>query len=110
MSAGHRALVDPAANRPPDVAAVDAAVTAGRFAWRFPRLEFDATPLAEVVAQLNRHGSARLHLIGRDLHRIEISGSLRADNPDPLLRSLESSYGLRVSRLPDGTIALESAR
>jgi transmembrane sensor len=110
VSAGHRALVDPAVARAPEVAAIAPAATAERFAWRVPRLEFDATPLAEVVAQLNRHGTARLRLIGRDLQRIEISGSLRADNLDPLLRSLETTYGLRVSRLPDGTIALESAR
>jgi transmembrane sensor len=110
VTAGHCAVVPASGLDSPRLSAVSPAMTGERFAWRVPRIEFDETPLAEVVAQLNRHGRTRLRLIGRDLQRVEITGALRADNVEPLLRSLETNYGIRVSRLPGGEIGLESAR
>ena len=100
VAAGQRAVLSALVPDTPVLAPVPAEATTERFAWRVPRIEFNETPLEEVVAQLNQHGPARLRLIGRDLRRLEITGALRADNVEPLLRSLEQNYGIRVSRLP----------
>lgn len=111
VTAGQRAVVPTAPLAPPpQVTAVTPVETSERLGWRVPRLEFNETPLAEVVGLIHRHSPVRLRLIGRDLQRIEITGALRADNLDPLLRMLENHYGVRVSTLPGGEIGLESAR
>lgn len=109
VHAGHRAFVDRNAAAPM-VSAVSAAEAGEKLAWRVPRLEFNETPLEEVVETVQRHSGVRLRLIGRDLRRIEITGALRADNIEPILHTLETHYAIRVSRLPGGEIGLESAR
>lgn len=111
VTAGQRATVatTPLASSP-QVTAVTPVETGERLGWRVPRLEFNETPLPEVVDLIHRHNPVRLRLIGRDLRRIEITGALRADHLDPLLRTLETHYGIRVSVLPTGEIGLESAR
>lgn len=109
VPAGHRIVVPSRGASPPEFAPVAPAATTERFAWRIPRIEFNETPLAEVVAQLNRQGRTRLHLTDPGLRRIEISGALRADNIEPLLRSLEVNYRIRILRLPNGDIGLEPA-
>lgn len=111
VEAGHLVRVDPASpSAIPIVTALTPAEIRDRLAWRVPRLEFNETPLAEVVALVHRHSSLRLRLIGRDIRKIEITGSLRVDNIEPLFHLLESHYGIRVSKLPGGEIGLESAR
>ncbi len=111
VTAGQRAIVPTAPLAPPpQVTSVTPAQTGEKLGWRVPRLEFNETPLAEVVDLIHRHSATRLRLIGRDLRAIEITGALRADNLDPLLRMLENHYGIRVSTLPGGEIGLESAR
>lgn len=80
-------------------------------AWRVPRLEFNATPLAEVVALFNTHatGTARPHLVLGDaaLAQLPLSGVLRADNLPVLLAILDSSYGLKPVPRADGALILK---
>jgi transmembrane sensor len=81
-----------------------------RLAWRVPRLEFSATPLAEVVALFNAHAGVaprpRLALGDPALASLPLSGRLRADNVSVLLSILESSYGLKAEPGADGTLVL----
>jgi transmembrane sensor len=86
-------------------------------AWRVPRLEFNATPIAEVVAMFNRHAApqgaepaARLTLADPALATLPLSGVLRADNITVLLQIMESSYGIQAERRPTGEIVLRKAR
>ena len=65
-------------------------------AWRVPRLNLSDTPLSEVVAALNQHHSVPLELSDPALGRLAISGILRADNVEPLLRMLEDNYGIHA--------------
>ena len=70
-----------------------------RLTWRVPLLEFSGTPLAEAVPLFNRHGDRRL-AIDPALGRLQLSGSLRADDIDSLLLLLRNEFG--IVAFPDG--------
>ena len=109
--AGNRAVVDLV--RPAVVAVITPTTEAevgSKLAWRVPRLEFNETPLSEVVGLLNRQSNNRLSLASPDLGRVEISGALRADNIAPLLQMLDANYGIRAVRGTDGRIELQQGR
>ena len=106
VSAGNRIVVAVDPRSPPTVVPVTPLETSQRLAWRVPRLDFNATPLAEVVELLNRHRSQPIEIESERLRRLEISGSLRADNPEPLLGILETNYGVEVRRGAGGEIRL----
>lgn len=93
-----------------EVTPVTAVESGERLAWRVPRLELSDTPLAEAIAALNRHSPVVLE-IGEDaLGKLGISGVLRADNVEPLLRMLEENYDIRADRTGPDRIILRSRR
>lgn len=112
LQAGQRVVVD--TSKP--VVAAAAVIPASAddisriLAWRVPRLEFNETPLWEVVSLLNQHSGSRISLAHPHLGRLEISGVLRADNIDPLLQMLQTNYHIRVTRRPGGDIELAQHR
>lgn len=111
VPAGSSAVVD--LRRPeagPVITATTPADEGSKLAWRVPRLEFNETPLVEVVELLNRQSGNRLSLASAELGRVEISGALRADNIEPLLQMLEANYGIRVVRETDGRIELQRGK
>lgn len=109
VPAGHVVTVGRTAS-PPEIAPLSAAESEHRLAWRVPRLEFNETPLWEVVSLLNQHSGSRISLASSELGRVEISGALRADNLEPLLRILETQYQIEVVRGRDHEIMLRPAR
>ena len=78
-----------------------------RLAWRVPRIELSATPLAEVVDCFNRYGSVRIELADPSLGALQLSGVLRPDNPHALLHILKNDFGLHETRRADATIVLQ---
>ncbi len=73
-------------------------------AWQERRLEFVTTPLAEIVAEFNRYNRRQLIVDGAELAAQRFGGSFRADQPDTLVRLLETRFGLRAERRRDETI------
>lgn len=74
-------------------------------AWQAPRLQFFETPLAEAVAEFNRHNRHRLILGEPELGRIPIGGTFRIDNVEGFARLLELTLGIRgEARGPDETV------
>jgi transmembrane sensor len=111
VSAGNSAVVDLLRAEAVPVITPMTQVDAGsKLAWRVPRLEFNETPLVEVVELLNRQSGNRLSLASADLGRVEISGALRADNIEPLLQMLEANYGILTVREWDGRIQLRRGK
>jgi transmembrane sensor len=111
VTAGNRAVVDlvqPAAV--PVITPTTEAEVSSKLAWRVPRLEFNETPLSEVVGLLNGQNGNRLSLASPELGRVEISGALRADNLEPLLQMLAANYGIRAVRAADGRIELQRGK
>ena len=74
-------------------------------AWRVPRLEFAGTPLAQALPMFNQHGRVQLSLADPALGRLQLSGVLRADDTESLLRLLEGEFGL-TGEARDGEIVL----
>lgn len=87
---------------PPRAEALNATEIEARLAWRVPRLEFSATPLARVVEMFNahaaRHGGVRLELADPALAPLRMSGVLRADDTESLLGLLSGQF--RIVAVP----------
>lgn len=98
FGAGHRIRVDvnPAGATAggPHASAVSNEEMEHELAWRVPRLEFAGTSLAQALPMFNAHGRVRLVLAEPALGRLQLSGVLRADDTESLLRLLEGEFGL----------------
>ena len=82
----------------PQVSAFSAQQCEERLAWRAPRLEFAGAPLGEVVKTFNQHNRVRLQVGDASLEKLQLSGILRANNIEALLRVLEREYGVHADR------------
>ncbi|WP_435476263.1 FecR family protein [Variovorax sp. GB1P17] len=74
--------------------------------WRSGTLSFDQTPLAEVVAEINRYRPGRIILRNEGLARtpVRMQVALRSiDNVPVMIREL---YGARLRNLPGGIVLL----
>jgi transmembrane sensor len=99
LVAGERALVSAttAAVAVAKIEAVSAAASQRALAWQERRLEFDATPLAAVVAEFNRYNQRQLVIADAKISAKRFSGSFRADSYEPLVRLLEADFGLSAT-------------
>lgn len=92
----------------PRISELSAADMQARLGWRVPRLKFAATPLAEVVAMFNEHAAAgrnaRLVLAPNIPPDVQVSGVLRADDVDSLLRLLAVEFGISAERRTGGIV------
>ncbi len=114
VSAGEHAVVTlaaPTATSAIQVATVAASEQGQRLAWRVPKLDFSGTPLAEVIAQFNLHarltGSTTPRLkLAPGLERLQVSGTLRADDVTSLLLLLKNEFAIVAAPTDDGTLTL----
>ena len=108
VSAGNRVVVDlpssPPAGSAPSVVAGPGRELEGRLAPRVPRMDLAATPLSEVVPVFNQYSGKRLVLADPELGAVQLSGVLRADNVDALLKLLETNYGIKPETRGDEII------
>lgn len=73
-------------------------------AWQERRLEFEARPLGEVVAEFNRYNRTRLVIADPRLGAQKFSGSFRAEGFEPFVRLLEQNFGVMAVREGDEII------
>jgi transmembrane sensor len=78
-------------------------------AWQERRLEFDSTPLAEVVREFNRYNRRHLVIADTELATRRFSGMFRADGYEALVGLLEKDFGVTVTR-GEGEIVLRAGR
>ena len=89
VAAGERAVVALAEmTAPPAVAAISSEDIRRELAWQAPRLHFDETPLAEAVAEFNRHNRHQLVLGDAKVGTKLIGGTFRPDNVEAFVRLL----------------------
>lgn len=86
-------------------------VDAGQaLAWTEGRVVFDATPLDQAVAEINRY-TARKILLETKAHASDpISGSFTPHDPTGFLKSVSSLLPLETVSRPGGAIALKDAK
>ena len=80
-----------------------------RLAWRTPRLELNSTPLVQALRFFNQHSGIHLTFADPEIGKLELSGSIRADNAEPLLHLLRHEFDLEADRYP-GEIVLRHKR
>lgn len=102
-------LVVAGAAQPPTVAVLDTAELDRHLAWRGPRIELSATPLAAAVPYFNRESGVKLAIVEPELAKMRMSGVFRADDAEGFARMLEANYGVSLVRTGD-TITLRVAR
>ena len=107
LRGGQRVVIEANASRPPAVEA-----------WPVPpvrrddhpaRYEFERTPLAQAVAELNRRGDVRLEIVDAELAALPIYASFRADKSAAFVDLLEAT-GELVAVREAGVIRLRRAR
>lgn len=75
-------------------------------AWRHGELLIDRLPLAQAIAEVKRYRSGPV-LVLADLGKAKpVSAVFRTDRPDDALAALVAGAGLRLTRLPAGTIVI----
>lgn len=65
-------------------------------AWRNRRLDFENTPLNEVVTEVNRYSSTKLELGDRDLETLTVSGVFEVDYTEDLVKALRIHFNVRA--------------
>jgi transmembrane sensor len=75
-------------------------------AWQRGIVVFRATPLADVVEEINRYRPGRIILINAELGRKLVSGRFRTDQVDSILTRLEQAFDARIRRLPGGIVLM----
>ncbi|WDD92105.1 FecR domain-containing protein [Burkholderia sp. FERM BP-3421] len=77
-------------------------------AWKDQRLDFDHTPLSEVVRELQRYRATPIVLADQHAGEARISGGFSSADPDQLLRTLPLVIAVSVSFDADGTARIAS--
>lgn len=75
-------------------------------AWRRGLLVFNDQPLADVVADINRHRRGRIVLAWPGLGRRRVDGVFHLDRPDEIVANLAQALKLREAWLPGGVVLL----
>lgn len=110
LNAGQQVVVPLAPSAPaPVVATVSKAQIRAALEWQTPRLQFFETPLAEAVAEFNRHNPNPLVLADSALGAVPIGGTFRVDNVEGFVRLLELTVDVRGEPRADGALVLKRA-
>lgn len=71
-------------------------------------LQFDNTPLAEAVAEANRHSRTQIMLGNSSIGGSRITGAFRAGDGGAFAESVAAAFNLHPERRPDGTLILHA--
>lgn len=93
----------------PVVRAASADEVARELVWQGVRLEFEALPLASVVAEFNLRNVRQLKLADAATAQVRVQGTFRADQVDAFVRLLEASFGIVADRRAEGPWILRRA-
>lgn len=75
-------------------------------AWTQGRVIFDATPLSEAIAEINRYTPNKLVLAAPDRRHERISGSFTTGDPSGFLKAVSALLSLEIEKQPDGQFLL----
>ncbi|MCB1674665.1 MAG: FecR domain-containing protein [Halioglobus sp.] len=109
LAAGQSVTVTPTASLEPVVTTHSRRELERELAWRDGLLEFSDTPLADVVAQINRYSKLTVEITDPALAELKFGGIFRIGDTGPLLDALRTSYHITVRRLDGDRIVLSRA-
>jgi transmembrane sensor len=107
VSANQRAIVGAAT--PVEVRPIEHEEAERRLAWRTGMVAFKGEPLAEAVAEINRHNRRRIVIEDPTLAGRPIVGMFRANDIDTFARTAAAAMGAEVVE-EDGLIRLETSK
>ncbi len=81
-----------------------------KLAWQAPRLEFKATPLADVVEKFNRYSRVQLEIGDAELAARPVGGTFNADNAEAFVNLLLASGDVRVEHVSETRVVLRKTR
>jgi transmembrane sensor len=67
-------------------------------AWERGRVEFDATPLEDAAAEMNRYTTTRIIVPDAEVAQLRIGGVFRAGDSDEFVKIVTAACGLRAER------------
>jgi transmembrane sensor len=105
LTAGERALLF----RDGEAVKVERVAVASIASWRAGLLDFDDTPLAEVIAEFNRYSRVRIVLSPSAPAGQPISGVFKSNDVGAFVSALRQIVPLRSRVLTDGTIELSTS-
>jgi transmembrane sensor len=107
LVAGQRMIVPLAVDAPtPAVLTVSAEVIRRLLAWKPLLLDFNSTPLGEVVAEFNRRNRTQMTVADDELLNLPIVASFRSDNLQGFVRLLELTANIRAEHEGESVIML----
>lgn len=74
--------------------------------WQRGIVVFRATPLADVVEEINRYRPGRIVLMNTVLGQRAVSGRFRINQMDEILSRLEQAFNIKIKTLPGGIVLL----
>jgi transmembrane sensor len=111
LTAGQHAVVSLGSEAaPPKIDTVSEAEMARMLAWQPRRLDFNAAPLSEIVAEFNRRNPVQMVVAEPELGALRISTSFRSDNVYGFVRLLEAGFDVRAEYRDGTAIVLHRTR
>jgi transmembrane sensor len=111
MDAGSQCIIGP--DKVVHLTHLSESIASERLAWRVPQLELSRAPLADIVSLLNEYsrnnGGPLLVVSDPHLNQITLTGSLRVNNKEGLLRLLEANFDV-VAQHSEARIILRTRR
>jgi transmembrane sensor len=104
--AGQRAVVAHDSGQPPRVMTATTQDLERLRAWQPQLLDFPSTPLADVIAELNRRNRVQLTLADPSSAGVRIVAAIRSDNIDGFVAIVTAATGLTAERTGDYDIVL----
>jgi len=80
-----------------------------QLSWRYGFLSFSGEPLKKVVSEINRYTPITIEIADPALETLKVGGRFRVNDLDAMLEVLETSFGIRISRIGDQLILLRPA-
>lgn len=74
--------------------------------WPSGLVDFDGTPLREVIATANRYAKRKIVLDDPALGALQVTGGFKMGDPDGLAASLAAAFHLQVRSATDGSLHL----
>jgi transmembrane sensor len=94
----------------PDATATLSSVdTSAVIAWRDGRLEYVNTPLASVLADVNRYADHPVRLVDPSIGRLTFTGTVFTDSIDGWLQTLPGALPVRVDRTAVGVVLVSAS-